>query len=257
VAADHDRQLDVGQARDGRGPEAGRVDHDRCLDVLARRGLDAGDVAGRVADGHDFDTLFDARTVAARRIRIATRYGGGIAIARIRLVEHRAESPRIDPRLDAREVAGLEHLGTDADRPLEPDGRLELRPHGDRDADQRPARDVARFAADGVAEALEDAERSHDHPTGLRSGVELADDPDGSAGAARGQGPSLEQDDVAQTGDGEVKRDRRSGDTAADDDDGGPTAHLAPAAVSSAARSSSSRRTGSPRWIVPSTRTRA
>src|SRR5213078_1746067 len=96
------------------------------------------------------------------------------------------EPRRVDPRLHARHVVGLEELGPDAERPLDGERRLELRAHGWRDADQRAAAHVARLAADHVAETLKDAERAQDHRARLGRRVELADDPDRVPGAPGG-----------------------------------------------------------------------
>ena len=57
-----------------------------------------------------------------------------------------------------RQIPRLQHLGADADGPLQDYRRLQLGSHRRRDADQRAARHVARLAADGVSEALEDRE---------------------------------------------------------------------------------------------------
>src|SRR4029077_16490576 len=91
MSTDHDRQRDAGLVCDGRRPESRRVDDYWCVDVLARRGVDAGDAARRAANRHHLDTLLDAHTAAARRIRVAVRHRGRIAVARVGLVEDRAK----------------------------------------------------------------------------------------------------------------------------------------------------------------------
>jgi len=132
------------------------------------------------------------------------------------------------------------------ERPLEPDGFLELGTHRGGDADDDATVDVARLAADGVAEAPKDGERPHDHAAGFRRRVELAHNSNRPAGAARCEELALEQKDVAHAHTGQVEGDGGAGDAATDDDDLGVAAHLDAAAVTSAASASSSKRTGSP-----------
>jgi len=165
-----------------------------------------------------------------------------VAVTRLGLVEGGAEVLGIDPSLDAGELTGFEHLSADAERPLEPDGFLELGTHRGGDANDDATVDVARLAADGVAEAPKDGERPHDHAAGFRRRVELADDPDRPAGAAGREEVALEQKDVAHARTGQVEGDGGAGDAATDDDDLGVADHLA-VAVTSAASASSSKRT--------------
>src|SRR3989441_7980760 len=134
-------------------------------------------------------TLFPYTTLF--RSGVPERHPGRIAVARLRLVEHCAEARRVDPRLHAGDIVGLEELGADAERPLDGERRLELRSHRGRDADQRSAAHVARLATDRVAEALEDAERAQDHRARLGRGVELADDSDRAPGASGSEEPAL------------------------------------------------------------------
>ena len=152
----------------------------------------------------------------------------------------------VDPRLDAGELPGLEHLGADTEQPLALDGFLELGTHRGGDPDHHTAFDVARLAADGVWKVLEHGQRPHDHLAGLRRGVELADDPDRPPGAAGSKELALEEEDVAHTDGRQMVGDGGAGDTAADDHDLRGTDHRDAAAVTSAASTSSSSRTGSP-----------
>jgi len=152
----------------------------------------------------------------------------------------------VDPWLHARELARLQHLSANAESTLQLDGLFELDSHRGGDADHYAAADVARLGPHDVAEGAEGGERSHDHLAGLRRGVELADDPDRSPGATRGQKLALEQEDVAHAERGQMEGDGGARDTAADDEDVGASVHLAAAAVTSAASTSSRRRTGSP-----------
>src|SRR5256712_3470041 len=247
MAPDDDRQGDSGQPRDGRRPEPSRVDDDRGVNALARGGLHTGDAVTCRADRDDLDALLDTDAAPPRRVGVTGRDRGRVAVARLGLVEDGAEILGIDPSLYLDDLAGLEHLGADAERPLEPDCFLELRTHRGGDADADPTAAVARpDAADGLAEALEDGERAHDHLAGLRCRVKLADDPDGPAGAAGGEGPALDQEDVPPARAGPVEGDGDADDAATDDDDLGVADHLDAAAVTSAASASSSKRTGSP-----------
>ena len=181
-----------------------------------------------------------------RRVGVADRDRGRVAVTRLGLVEGGAEVLGIDPSLDAGELTGFEHLSADAERPLEPDGFLELGTHRGGNTDDDATVDVARLAADSVVEALENGERPHDHPAGFRRRVELADDPDRPAGAAGREEVALEQKDVAHARTGQVEGDGGAGDAATDDDDLGVADHLNAVAVTSAASASSSKRTGSP-----------
>src|SRR5256712_1916687 len=257
MAADNDWKRDSGQARDGAGPEAGRVADTGRVEAVARRGLDAGDAVASRADRHHLDALLDADAPPSRRRGIAGRDRGRVAVARLGLVEDGAEMLAVDPWLDARELAGLEHLGADAERPLASDRFLELGTHRGGDADQHAAVDVARLAADGVGETLEHGERPHDHLAGLWRGVELADDSDRAPGATGGEELALEEEDVARTHRRQMEGDGGARDAASDDDDLGVADHLDAAAVTSAASASSSRRTESPWRIEPGARTRA
>jgi len=183
MAADDDGKGDPGQARDGSRPEAGRIDDDRRVDALACGRLDAADAVGRRADRYHLHALLDADAASTRRLGIAGRHRGRVAVARLQLIENGAEVLGIDSWLDAHELARLQHLGTDAERPLEPHRLLELGTYRGGDADQGAAADVARLAADGVAEALKDGERPHDDLAAFWRRVELADDPDRPAGS--------------------------------------------------------------------------
>ena len=236
MAADDDRQIDPSQAGDRGRPEAGRVDDDRRVDPLAGRGRDPGDAVASGEDRHDLHALFDHDAVAARAFRVRHRDCGRIAITRLGLVQHGPEIFGIDPRLDAREVRRLKHVSAHSERPLPHHGLLELGTHGGRDADQDAAADVARLAADHVAEAAEDLKRSHDHLRGLGGRVELADDADRPAGAAGCQEPALEEEDVANPEAAQVKGDRDARDAAPDDDDRGVSGHFEAALTSARAR---------------------
>jgi hypothetical protein len=152
----------------------------------------------------------------------------------------------VDPRLDTGEITGFEHLGTNTERSLAYDRLLELGPHRGRNADDHAAVDVARLAADDVAKAAERGQGPHDHLAGLRGGVELADDADRPAGAARGEGVALEDEDVTHTDRRQVEGNGGAGHAASDDDDLGVPDHLDAAAVTSAVSTSSSKRAGSP-----------
>src|SRR5439155_546485 len=216
MATDDDRERDAGEPRDGGGPEPGGVDDDRRVDAIARRGLDAGDAIARRTDRHHLDTLFDLHAPPSRGRGVAGGDSGRIAVARLRLVEDGAEMLDVDPRLDAGELPGLEHLGADTEQPLALDGFLELGTHRGGDPDHHTAFDVARLAADGVWKVLEHGQRPHDHLAGLRRGVELADDPDRPPGAAGSKELALEEEDVAHTNGRQMVGDGGAGDTAAD-----------------------------------------
>src|SRR5262245_21658948 len=257
VTADDDRQRDAGQLRDGLRPESRCVDDHRRVDALARRGLHARDAAAGRAHRDDLDALLDADTAAPSRLGIADRHRGRVAVARIRLVEDGAQMLGVDPSLDAGEIAGLENLRPHAERALKPYGLLELGTHRGGDADEDAATDVARLTADHLAEALKHGERAYDHLTGLGCRIELADDADRSAGAARGEELALEHDHVTQACGRQMKRDGGAGDAAPDDDDLGAAAHLDEAAVTSATSAALSTRTGSPCLMEPGASTRA
>src|SRR5262245_35383423 len=257
VTADDDRQRDAGQLRDGLRPESRCVDDHRRVDALARRGLHARDAAAGRAYRDDLDALLDADTATPSRLGIADRHRGRVAVARIRLVEDGAEMLGVDPLLDAGEITGLENLRPHAERTLEPHGLVELRSHRGGDADEDAAADVARLAADRLAEALKHRERTDDHLAGLGRRIELSDDADRSAGAARGEELALEHEHVAHACTGQMERDGGAGDAAPDDDDLGSAAHRDGAAATSATSAALSRRMGSPCLMEPGASTRA
>ena len=130
MPADHDRELHAHEACDSGRPQPGGVHHHGRVHALTGRGRDAGNAAARLVDRDDLGALFDHRAAASGRVGVAQRHCGRIAVARLRLVEHRAEPCRVDPRLHAGNVFGLEELGPDAERPLAGERRLELRAHG-------------------------------------------------------------------------------------------------------------------------------
>ena len=235
MAADHDRELHAREPRDAGRPEPRGVHDDGRVDALAARGRDAGDAAARLVDRNHLGALFDDRAPAAGRVGVAQRDRGRITVARLRLVEHRAEPFRVDPRLHPGDVFRLEELCADAERPLDPKRRLELRAHGRGDADQRPAADVPRLAADRLTESLEDAERAQDHRARLGRRVELADDADRVPGAPGGEEAALQHEHSPHAEPGQVEGERGAGDAPADDDDVGGGRHVRPAATTAAA----------------------
>jgi len=186
-------------------------------------------------DRNHLGALFDDRAPTSSCVRVAERDRGRIAVAGLGLVEHGTEPRRVDPRLHARHVVGLEELGPDAERPLDGERRLELRAHGWRDADQRAAAHVARLAADHVAETLKDAERAQDHRARLGRRVELADDADRVPGAPGGEEAALQHEHSPHAEPGQVEGERGAGDAPADDDDVGGGRHVRPAATTAAA----------------------
>ena len=223
VAADDDGQLVPGQTRHARRPEAGGVDDDGRVDAVARRRVDAGHPAARLADGDHLHALLDDGAALPRRLRIARRHRGGVAVARARLPEESAEPGGVDARLDAGEIGGLDDLGADADRALQGERLLERRPHGRRDADEDAGADEAGRARHRLAESLEDGERAEHHLARFPRGIQLANDPHGAAGAAGADEFLLEDQHPAEAQPGELEGDGDAGDAAADDDGVGGT----------------------------------
>ena len=88
------------------------------------------------------------------------------------------------------------------------------------------------------------SEREH-HLGRLRGGIELADDADGAAGAARADEAPLEDDDALHAEAGQLEGERAAGDAAAHDD-GVRRPHGVPRS-----------RTGSPCLMAPVLSTRA
>ena len=134
-----------------------------------------------------------------------------------------------------REVAGRQ-----------PDGQEdEGRAHRGGDADEDAGADEAGGSTHRLPEPLEDGERAEHHLAGLPRGIQLANDPDGSAGASRPDERFLEDQHPAEAHPRELEGGGDTGDSSADDDgvDG--------------ARRHGRRRTGSPRRIAPVRSTRA
>ncbi len=245
VTADDDRELVPGQSRHARRPEAGGIDDDGRVDVVARGRGHAGHPSARLADGDHLHALLDDGAALPRRLGIARRHRGWVAVARARLPEQRAEPGGVDTRLDAGEVGGLDDLGADAQGALEGERLLERRPHRWRDADEDAGADEAGGSTHRVREPLEDGERAKHHLARFPRGIQLANNPDGAAGAARADERLLEDEHPPEAQPGELEGGGDAGDPAADDD-----------GVDDARRHGR-RRTGSPRRIAPVRSTRA
>ena len=245
MTADNDGQLDVGEAGEGGGPEAGSIDHDGRVDHIARRRGHARHASARLANRRHLLALLDHCPTLPRCLGIAGGDGRGVAVAGAGLVEDGAEGGGIDGRLDAIELRGLQDLRPHSQASLQGERLLERRAHGRAHPDEGAAADEAGLAGHRIAEALEDGERAEHHLRCLRRGIELADDAHGAAGAARADEATLEDDHALHAEAGKLEGERAAGDAAAHDHRVGRL-HGAPRS-----------RTGSPCLMAPVLSTRA
>src|SRR5262245_13302963 len=146
MPSNDDRELDSCHVRDGSGPESRRVDDDWRRDAFARGRLDAGCARAGRTDRYDLDALLDANAASSRRLGVPGRHRGRIAVAGIGLVEDGAEMIGVDPWLEPRELARLQHLGANAESTLELDSLFELYTHRGANADNKATDDVDQLA---------------------------------------------------------------------------------------------------------------